>query len=164
MDFRSKEEIIQELSKYLKDKLQQNPELLNNLDDKTINIVREYKNSKELSYQKAWSKVRSLESEKRFLEDECKSLKHCISKVKLTYLILTIFFNFIYCGICNHFINKSEKLENQNKLYRVQIEELNYKLNHNKFPNWYTSAFNKCNSNQVPKNFIKSCIIYELER
>ena len=103
-------------------------------------------------------------SKEETIQELNKSLKRYISKVKLTCLILIIFFNIIYCGICNHFINKSEKLENQNKLYKIQVEELNYKLNHNKFPNWYTSAFNKCNGNQVPKNFIKSCIIYELER
>ena len=108
-------------------------------------------------YEETWGRVKVLESDNILLQDECKYLKTRIKKLESYYLILLILLIFTHLGLCNYFIDKIKDLKQQNQIYEAQIKDLT-----NKFPDWYTEAYNKCTSDQVPTEFIKPCIAYEL--
>lgn len=52
---------------------------------------------------------------------------------------------------------KSEKLEMQIESMQTEIDS--YKI----LPNWLVTAYNKCDNLEVPENFLKECVAYEIK-
>lgn len=52
----------------------------------------------------------------------------------------------------------------QNKKLQEQVKSLELRLSAYEFvPDWLTMSYDKCNCPEVPENFLKECVAYEIK-
>ena len=61
-------------------------------------------------------------------------------------------------------LHNSHSLSQQNKQLQEQVESLKLRLSaYELIPDWLMMSYDRCNCPEVPENFLKECVAYEIK-